>query len=193
LVLTQLALALKTILAPSPVWVTSGHGVARPADGISLVDELEGAFLAVIAINGREMIGVAAFRPLLRFELGRARQFRFVGLKMQDFLGDVVMQSARWHGRQRIANTDYPAGGNDHLDDAPGFHIHGEVFHLAELFVLIIVDRHSDDVAGFGGTIQPVALLGIWSALPSVGGSIPIRFGIGGVLSQSRAGQNRSR
>ena len=100
-------------------------------------------------------IGLRVCIPLRGVKLEDRREFRFAGVQMKDVISSIVMQGSRRHRDERIAHAGKFTDGKNHLDDPSGLHIHSEVFHLAEFFVLIIIDRHSNDVGGPGRVVQP--------------------------------------
>ena len=108
---------------------------------------------------------------------------------MQDLFGDVVMQGSRRDGSQGVTNAEETAGGENDLNDPSGFDVDGKVFHFAEFLVLIIVDRHPNDVAGFGSSVQAIRPAHL--AHPVTGIFRLLRFGSGGVLGQCRQRQYR--
>jgi len=67
------------------------------------------------------------------------------------------MQRGWWHRCQGFPEAQKSSGGNDHLDDAAGFHIQRQIGDFAELFILIVVHRHADDIGGFGRAAPPLA------------------------------------
>jgi len=134
------------------------------------------------------LIGLRVFVPFRVVKLGSRREFILAGVQLKDFISDIVTQGTRWHRGERTIHAEKSAAGQNHHDDPSGLHIHGEVVHFAEFFVLIVIDRHADDVGGFGHAIQPFCTC-LGHTLPGGGGFI--RVGIDGILGHRRERQER--
>ena len=104
--------------------------------------------LAVLAIDLRHLVGIAALRPLRHLELGRGAQFLFVRIQLKGLAGDIVMQRSRRHSVKRVTYANKPTSGQDYINNPSRLHIHDQVVHLAQLFILVVFDFRPDEVAG---------------------------------------------
>ena len=130
--------------------------------------------LAVLAIDLRHLVGIAALSPLRHLELGRGVQFLFVRIQLKGFAGDIVMQRSRRHSMKRVTYANKPTSGQDYVNNPSRLHIHGQVVHLAQLFILVVFDFHPDEVAGLLRAARPL-------------GPRSVRHGLVGVFCRARS------
>ena len=97
------------------------------------------------------------------------------------------MKCLRRHRGERIFYAGKAATGQNHLDNPTGFHIHGEINHLAELFILVVFNGHPDEVTGFGRVFQPVLKRRAGHVVS--GAILAMGCSVGGILGQCRERQ----
>src|ERR1022692_4486443 len=173
------------VLAPCSVRAAGSYRLG----GIFFVTRRAVGLLAVLAIDLRHLIGIAALSPLRHLELGGGAQFLFVRIQLKGFAGDIVMQRSRRHSVKRVPYANKPTRGQDYVNNPSRLHIHGQVIYLAQLFILVVFDFHPDEVAGLLPTARTLGPRSVSQGLVRV--FCRARWGVGCFLGQSRERQDR--